>query len=56
MSNTARRITTRLLTEAQAEYTHLRMCLQTGSKYENLGFRMIELKRDIASYSAQLAA
>jgi hypothetical protein len=42
------------LAKAQEELAHLRLCMDSGSKLENLGDRMIELRRLITGWQEML--
>ena len=55
MTNTLRRIKASLLSKAQSEHVNLILQLADGVGYDKIGYRIWELERDIAAYSAELA-
>jgi hypothetical protein len=56
MTNTMRRITTSLLNKAQAEHESLQQKLEEGRcKYTDVAYRLVELDRNIAVWTAELA-
>jgi len=55
MTDTLRRIKNAALSNARAEHALLMLRLADGVWYDKIGYRIGELERDIAAYSAELA-